>query len=340
MTMESSAWRPCPLVYPSDVPTMISPEERQYLYWLGARMWTGQGCVVEIGPWLGGSTVCLAAGMRDSGRDALGQLKVFDNFLWREFMAARANLPLAPGSSFEQHFLEQTAGYKNIIECSARALPDEAVAGDLEAAKKRFTESDSVPLFDGSLDRPVEILFIDGAKSWRGMRHLFRALASRFLHGTTLLVCQDFKYWGTYWVPALMMRIRECVEPVHNVLTGTTVAFRLIRPIPGAVLDALEDHVALLSTSETLDAIERAAEMLSADGDWTGALTVRLCTVSFLAHQDKAPQAAAALTRLLEQWPDSVPTEQLDRARTYLEDEKGQPVSPPVAPKSTGLYGQ
>jgi hypothetical protein len=172
------------------------------------------------------------------------------------------------------------------------------------------------------------------------MRHLLRTLASGFLHGTTLLVCQDFKYWGTYWVPVLMMRIREYVEPVHNVLTGTTVAFRLIRPIPGAVLDALQDHVALLSTSETLDTIERAADMLSADGDGTGAFTVRLCTVSFLTHQDKTPQAAAALTLLLEQWPASAPREQLDRARTYLKDEKGQPVSPPFAPKSTSLYGQ
>ena len=44
---------------------MLSPEECQYLYWLGRSAWTGQGDVVEIGPWLGGSTVCLAAGMRE-----------------------------------------------------------------------------------------------------------------------------------------------------------------------------------------------------------------------------------------------------------------------------------
>ena len=74
---------------------------------------------------------------------------------------------------------------------------------------------------------PIEILFIDGAKSWRGMSHLLRIVRERIVPGTTLLVCQDYKYWGTYWVPMMMSRLREYVEPVHNVLGATTVAFRL-----------------------------------------------------------------------------------------------------------------
>ena len=72
--VETCAWRRAALPPLPEVPTMLSPEERRYLYWLGNEVWSGRGCVVEIGSWLGGSTVCLAAGMRASGHPAAGRL--------------------------------------------------------------------------------------------------------------------------------------------------------------------------------------------------------------------------------------------------------------------------
>jgi predicted O-methyltransferase YrrM len=88
--MEHRAWKWVRVTYPSEIPTMLQPEETQYLYWLGQSVWTSDGIVLEIGPWLGGSTMCLAAGMHASDRPAAGRLHAVDNFLWREFMAARA----------------------------------------------------------------------------------------------------------------------------------------------------------------------------------------------------------------------------------------------------------
>lgn len=313
---------------------MISPEERKYLYWLGSKVWTGQGCVVEIGPWLGGSTVCLAAGMRDSCQDASMQLKVFDNFIWRDFMAERAQLPLDSGASFKEYFLENTANYQDIVECNARALPDETITGDFESKNKRFNESESVPIFDGVGGRTVEILFIDGAKSWRGMRHMLRTLSSSLLPGATLFVCQDFKYWGTYWVPAMLMRLGTYLTPVHNVTDATTVTFKLVRPIPDHVLDALEDHVSLLHTMNTLNDLERAAQLLSDAGDKIGAHTVALSKVSFLAHQEKMQEAASAFAEIVKDWPTAVSTAQLERALSYLTQEKKQQAHYPLRLRS------
>jgi len=45
-----------------EIPGMSSAAEGRYLYWLTSRGYTGCGAVVEIGPWLGRSTVHLAAG--------------------------------------------------------------------------------------------------------------------------------------------------------------------------------------------------------------------------------------------------------------------------------------
>jgi hypothetical protein len=267
--MEHRAWKSVHLVYPRAVPTMLQPEETKYLYWLGWKVWTGEGLVLEIGPWLGGSTVCLAAGMHASGRDAIGRLHAVDNFLWRDFMSARAPLPLQPGDSFQEAFQKNLREFSDVVTAHARTLPDETIEGDHEATAKRAAEQLEVPLLDTAPgDGPIEVVFIDGAKSWRGMRHLLQIVRTRMIPGRTLLVCQDFKYWQTYWVPMMMSRLGDYVTPVHNVLGATTVAFRLAREIPREVIDGLEDHVAKVPTQEGFALINHARKLLMRDGDW------------------------------------------------------------------------
>ena len=290
--MEHRAWKWVRFIYPRAVPTMLQPEETQYLYWLGASAWTGSGLVLEIGPWLGGSTVCLAAGMHASGRPSEGRLHAVDNFLWREFMTARATLPIQLGESFEPYFLKNLQTYHDIVVSHAATLPDEIIEGDHEATAKRSANEAGVPPLNVAPgEGPIEILFIDGAKSWRGMSHLLRIVRERVVPGNTLLVCQDYKYWGTYWVPMMMARLRDYVEPVHNVLGATTVAFRLAREIPQAVLESLEDHVSRIPTEAGLALIDSARSVLVKYGDFLGAANVSLCRVSFLAHQGRSDAA-------------------------------------------------
>src|SRR6187431_2237505 len=112
--METRAWKNVPFAYPRAVPTMLAEEEKKYLFWLGRDAWRGEGLVVEIGPWLGGSTVCLAAGMRASSKNTRGRLHTVDNFLWRDFMATRAPLPLQNAQSFDSYFLNNIERYRDI----------------------------------------------------------------------------------------------------------------------------------------------------------------------------------------------------------------------------------
>lgn len=328
--MEHRAWKWVRFAYPREIPTMLQPEETQYLYWLGASVWMSGGIVLEIGPWLGGSTICLAAGMHASGRPSEGRLHAVDNFLWREFMVARASLPIQPGESFEPYFLKNLETYHDIVVSHAATLPDETIEGDHEATAKRSANEASVRVLNAAPgEGPIEILFIDGAKSWRGMLHLLRIVRERIVPGTTLLVCQDYKYWGTYWVPMMMSRLAEYVEPVHNVLGATTVAFRLKREIPAGALDALADHVSGIPTDEGLALIDKARRLLFIDVDWLGVANVSLCRVSFLAHQGKADAAAVAFKQAQESWPPFASAEQLERARNYLREEKGIDIKRP-----------
>ena len=330
--METRAWKNTSFAYPRAVPTMLAEEEKQYLFWLGHNVWDGKGLVVEIGPWLGGSTICLAAGMRAPGRDVHAKLHTVDNFLWRDFMAARAPLLLQNGESFQPNFQKNVERYRDSIVAHARALPDDSIARDAERDAKRFVEDESVPLFDGLPgDEPISILFIDGAKSWRGMKHLLRVLSGRLQPGKSLLVCQDFKHWSTYWVPMMMARLEGLVEPVHNVLGGTTVAFRLLHPIPTTTLDTLEDSVVHVPVLDGLALIDRAAEWLSKRADALGAANVSLAKVRFLSNLGKNVEAARVFEEIQSAWPSRRDVTQVMMASVFIRSQTGRDIRRPIS---------
>jgi hypothetical protein len=304
------------------VPTMISAEERAYLHWLTRCAWQDAGHVLEVGPWLGGSTLCLAAGMRARGALARHRLHAVDNFLWRPFMEERAALGLRPGDSFEARFRANLRGYADLVTVHTASLPDEAIPGDPEAAAQRDGADGERPLFAWEARERIEILFVDGAKSWRGMRHLLLAVGASLQPGT-LLVCQDFKYWGCYWVPMILGSFCDALEIVHVVRAGDTVSFRLRAPLAPAALAALPADVRASDPEQALAALERMRRALRDAGDVLGAHTLALSRVKFLAHRGDLDAACRAFERSQAGWPLFARPGQLERARRYLRATRG-----------------
>jgi hypothetical protein len=324
-----SAWKIVDFDYPAQISTMISDEEKQYLYWLTSSVWRGSGQVVEIGPWLGGSTYCLAAGMQSSGHETKKRLVVYDNFVWREFMSERDTAVLKPGDCFHSEFRKNISTYKSIVDSYKQALPDEFIQSDQDAISKRYVKEENVAIFQGLPNsQPVEILFVDGAKSWLGLKHLLFHVTERLIPAESILVCQDFKYWGNYWVPLMLTFLSEYLQPIHNVLSATTITFRLVKPIPRNVLEALANHIAEVPTNDSLAALDRAAEMLRKNEDALGSAHVRLGKVMFLSHQNMLDQAAAAFRECQSNWPVGMSTLQLERARDYLSESRSLYIAP------------
>lgn len=336
MTPPRRPWHDVELA-PVPVPTMISREEQRYLYWLTASAWTGAGVVVEMGPWLGGSTLCLAAGIRDSEhRERFATpLHVFDNFVWREFMAGPGRPDVAPGSSFEAHFRENLRDHADLLAIHVASLPDDPLPDDPEAHAIRDVDAPEDSLVRWSAFDPVEILFVDGAKSWEGMRHLLAVLSPHLLPGTTLLVCQDYKYWGAYWVPMILELLSDRLELVH-VLEHNTVTFRLTAPLSA---EAVRD----LGTFDTLPArrgvalLEAAARRLRAGNGRgsvgaarRGAVILKAATARFLQHKGRPDAARRAFRDAERAWPLGDAGSQLERARAWLEGQLGAALPPSV----------
>jgi hypothetical protein len=302
-------WLSSSFVYPEYIPTMISREERQYLWWLAATVWKDIGHILEMGPWLGGSTVCLAEGVCARRERPRHRLFTVDNFVWRRFMSDRANLTLEPGESFEHVFRRNVAPYGGLVETQAAWLPDEIVEGDCWAENVRGDGSRG-NLFRWQ-DGPVEIAFVDGAKSWAGFAHLLAEVGPS-LTPDSLLVLQDYKYWGSYWVPMMSELVADRLELVHA-LPANTITFRVTAPLEfdcDAALPDIDIGLALL---------ERAASRLDLHADRLGANVVRLSGVRYLAHQGDTRGAVNLLRLTANARPLSCSFLDVDATHEWLE---------------------
>jgi hypothetical protein len=319
-------WLSSSFVYPEYIPTMISREERQYLWWLAATVWKDIGHILEMGPWLGGSTVCLAEGVCARRERPRHRLFTVDNFVWRRFMSDRANLTLEPGESFEHVFRRNVAPYGGLIETQAAWLPDEIVEGDhwAEDVRGNGSRGDLFRWQDGS----VEIAFVDGAKSWAGFAHLLAEVGPS-LTPDSLLVLQDYKYWGSYWVPMMSELLIDDLELVH-ILPENTVTFRVAAPL------AIEQIGALTSARDGEALLERAARRLDDLGDSLGATSVRLSQVRYLAHCAEIDASVRALGQASRGQEAVSASHQILAVREWLESFTGQSV-PVRIPSSRGV---
>lgn len=189
------------------VPSMLPLEERQYLYWLTTAAYEGWGAVVDLGPWLGSSTMALAAGLR--GRGLRTPVDSFDLFVWQEHMEAAAPAGLAAGADFRPLFDRETAPYAANIDARRQ---------DLRCFR---------------WDRgPVEILHVDAAESWELTNAILRGFAHALQPQRSRVVVRNFRYYGCHWLPLIFDSRPDLWEPVEGESEGTAVTFRPLRPLP------------------------------------------------------------------------------------------------------------
>jgi len=304
---------------------MLSREEQGYLFALTRSMWPCTGHVVEMGPWLGGSTACLAAGMAENPARGKWKLHTFDSFVWDDFMVRPGTPALHPGDSFESSFRENISPWRSIVDIHVARLPDELTSYDREADTIRRRVSKQLPLLSWRVGDPVDILFVDGAKSWTGMRFLLGQVAES-LRPDARIVFQDYKYWASYWVPATAELLSDHIE-ISNILRNNTVTFVVKKPIPASRIEAIPEWNTL-DADQVLMWIDAASERLRQAGDILGAMIVYLGGVRLLRHKGQDAAAVERFQRVEALWPLSGEDGNLTRARTFLESESSARIRP------------
>ena len=163
--------------------TMLSAQELELLYTLARDRYTGRGEIIDGGAFLGGSTLALAAGLRDNPAvaDRRGRVHSYDMFVADHFV-----------SQFIDGYPEGT---------STRPYYDGVIA---DVASHVSVHEGDIATFPWPADRPIEILFIDVAKSWETNDVLVQQFFSRLIPGLSTVIQQDYHWPHTPWISITM----------------------------------------------------------------------------------------------------------------------------------------
>jgi len=216
---------------------MVTPSEQRYLYWLTSEGYTGTAPVVEVGTWLGCSTIHLAAGLRDAGfHDAL---HCFDKFVWGRFYASKGLLDLAPGSSF------QTAFEQNVRPVYPKLRVTKTTLQEL-----RWTGG------------AIELLVLDAPKKLEDLSATLAALGPSLVPGLSLLVLQDYLDAPAYVLAAVLSRLAGSLDLVHILEGSTTVSFKVESPIGCGLAQPIDWNTRRWSPDETRETWRRIVQPL------------------------------------------------------------------------------
>jgi hypothetical protein len=241
---------------------MISTQERAYFYAYARRLFTGRGDMVDLGCWLGATTISLAAGLMANprARAQSRQVHAFDRFVWEAWMADTESLgnppfrldrELRPQASFLDEFRSRTAPWRNRIEVHP---------GDLTAA-----------VWHGG---PIEFLLVDAMKSWGLTNSILRTFLPSLVPGLSILVHQDFAYHKTPWIHLITYRLRDYFQPLYHVPESSSVTFALRRPIPAQLLDEVYSYSSF--SPEEADAAMAHSARLVAESSRANILAARV----------------------------------------------------------------
>jgi hypothetical protein len=188
--------------------SMLSRDEKQYLIWLTSEKYEGWGAIVELGAWLGSSTVALAEGLRRRG--ATSMIESFDLFRWETYMSDAVSADLNAGDDFLPLFMREVGDYAHWIQAHKVDLLNYTWEGG-----------------------PIEILFIDSAKTWDLTNAVLKSFGPRLLPGRSRVVLQDFRYGYAHCLPLIFDSRPDVWKQVEDLKAGPTVTFVPLKPLFG-----------------------------------------------------------------------------------------------------------
>jgi len=218
-TVAEFASRPWKAVQETDlgpavrVPTMLTPEESLFYHWLGRRV-QGDGAVVDLGAYAGGSAARLLSGLALTGRPF--HVHSYDRFrssraFWAKFMPDEP-LPEADDADLLPVAQRNLAPWADHVTLHV---------GDI--AEKRWTGG------------PIEILSVDAAKGADMADHIAGAFFPALVPGRSILVQQDYLMAVQPWLSAQMVALRDRFLPLAHV-PKVGLAFLCVAPVTAEAL--------------------------------------------------------------------------------------------------------
>jgi len=287
-----------------EIPSETTPAERRLLFALTAHLWSGQHPVLEMGPFLGGTTRALALGMlRNPLRAEAARLFTYDRFAsYHKPAGLRRQLePLAQSGALPSALLDAidaSAGFRAVFDALHRGTDYAALvsAATAELPDSRAQEATlATPLV---LPESCEFgcVLVDGCKSWYATKAFLRQVAPRIPRGAHLAF-QDYGWFTCFWIPAFAHGLRDCLELVAHV--DATYVFQLVRPLDaGRIERDFPDDPADLGVTGILGLFGELQAQACARSDVEARVFYSLQEIAALRAIGASQMAAVQLERL------------------------------------------
>jgi hypothetical protein len=268
--------------------SMLTMDEIALLYALARYHYRGIGKIVDLGPLLGIGTHVMARGVTLNGWVSQKRAAIYsyDLFLAENMMHFLPGSDDSGTGSVFWRFLEINRDYLDIVK---------PVPGDFLTMRW--------------IDAPIEILFVDLSKSWALNRHVLRHFFPRLIPGHSIVIQQDYVHVGEPWIALTMELLAEYFEPLYFIY-GCSAVYRLVKPIPHALLDL---DLAALPLSET----DRLFEQARAKAQPTVAEVLKCCQAAVRIEKGDLAGAEALLADVnpdMRDAEDIVPAQEFSRA--------------------------
>src|ERR1041384_6762746 len=201
---------------------MTSKTEQEYFTRYGREIYRGEGEVVDLGCWLGSTTITLLEGLLKNPAFANTDKKVYayDLFIWFDWMnESTAGTDLTAkykeGDNFVAEFKRRISKYSSRVEICA---------GDLVGL--------------GWNGKPIEFLLIDAMKTWDLANGIIRHFYSALIPASGMILHQEFAHHFAPWIHVLQWKFREYFEFAEEIPRSQSIAFRLVKSIPPELLQA------------------------------------------------------------------------------------------------------
>jgi hypothetical protein len=259
---------------------MTSKSEQEFCTRYGREIYTGAGEVVDLGCWLGSTTISLVRGLKENRAFLESSRKVYayDLFVWFDWMnesLAGTDLigQFAEGDSFLGEFEARISDHSEFIEVRA---------GDLTAI--------------GWEQKPIEFLLVDAMKNWELANAIIRDFYPCLVPGKSFVMHQDFAHWHVPWIHVIHWKLRDYFELFEDVPKSQSVVFKLVRPIP-AEFFAGEYSYQSFSERDVEETFEYFLDRILPEKK----PNIAADKVMWFLHQDKVSEAAKVYDELLRQ---------------------------------------
>jgi hypothetical protein len=288
----------------SQIPTETTPAERRLLFRHFSQQWPGDGTVVEIGPFLGGTTRAIAWGMQNNARLTPGSmLHTYDRFdMYYSAAQLRSTIePMVRGGIFTKEQADELCRDANFERLFNAIHSPHAYASLVKLHNSPLPDRPEEIDGSASLDSLAGVgeftaLFIDGCKSWASTHYAMKTLLPRLRVGQPVIF-QDFGWYTCFWITAFTHALRDYFEPGER--ADATYLFRLKKAVAAA---EVEQRFARTPAEMSATFFRKSAAALlersRATGDLQGELIAQLHHVAALATIGRRGAAVDILRQL------------------------------------------